>query len=60
LLDGLYRQRLVHYGSNPQAAAKLLDVGASPSDPTLDRSRVAAMADVCLAIFNLSETITRK
>ena len=29
-------------------------------DETLDASEVAAMADVVLAIFNLSETVTRK
>ncbi len=60
LLVGLYRQRLADYRSNPEAIEKLLDVGASPADRTLDRLRVAALADVCLAIFNLSETITRK
>jgi hypothetical protein len=60
LLSGLYRQRLAHYTSDPPAAEKLLRVGASPTDPELDRTQVAAMADVCLAISNLSETITRK
>ncbi len=45
---------------DPQAAKKLLGVGASPPDPQLNPVHVAAMADVCLAIFNLSETITRK
>ena len=60
LLGGLYRQRLSHYQSNPKAAEKLLGVGASPADPKLDRAQLAAMADVCLTILNLSETITRK
>ncbi|MEO2017111.1 MAG: PSD1 and planctomycete cytochrome C domain-containing protein [Fuerstiella sp.] len=60
LLDGLYRQRLAHYQSNPPAAEKLLSVGKSPTDAQLDRAQIAALADVCLAIFNLSETITRK
>ncbi len=60
LLDGLFRQRLVHYQSNPKAVEKLLDVGESPTDTQLDRWKIAAMADVCLVIFNLSETITRK
>jgi hypothetical protein len=56
----LYRQRLAHYQSDPNAADTLLRVGESPADPQLDESQLAAMADVCLAILNLSETITRK
>ena len=60
LLEGLYRQRLAHYDSIPEAIDKLLAVGASPVNSQLDRAEVAAMADVCLTIFNLSETITRK
>jgi hypothetical protein len=59
-LHTLARERLAHYQANPKAAEKLLAVGASPIDPKLDRSKIAALADVCLAIFNLSETITRK
>jgi hypothetical protein len=56
----LARARLAHYNANPEAADKLLAVGESPVDPALDRARLAAMTDVCLAILNLSETITRK
>lgn len=60
LLGTLYRQRLARYELDPTAAKKLLAVGESPVDAKLDAAQVAAMADVCLAIFNLSETITRK
>jgi hypothetical protein len=60
LLHALYRQRLMYYTANPEAVEKLLRIGASPTDLNLDHSQVAAMADVCLVIFNLSETITRK
>jgi len=60
LLAGLFRDRLAHYQSHPADADKLLAVGESPVDPTCDRARLAALADVCLAIFNLSETVTRK
>jgi hypothetical protein len=59
-LSGLYRQRLAHYASDRRAAEKLLRVGESPADPQLDPAQLAALADVCLAILNLSETITRK
>ena len=60
LLHGLARSRLAHYKANPEAAEKLLVVGESPVDANLDRAHLAAMTDVCLAIFNLSETVTRK
>ncbi|MFT5106760.1 MAG: hypothetical protein ACI8XO_001419 [Verrucomicrobiales bacterium] len=60
LLSNLARQRLAHYQENPDAAGKLLGVGESPSDPKFDRARLAAITDICLAIFNLSETVTRK
>ena len=60
LLKGLYRSRLARYRSDRAAAKALLAVGESPPDPQLDPTQVAAMADVCLAIFNLSETIMRK
>jgi hypothetical protein len=60
LLNNLYRQRMARYRLNPRTAAKLLGVGDSPADSKLNAAQVAAMADVCLAIFNLSEAVTRK
>ncbi len=60
ILSDLHQQRLARYAEDPSAAARLLDVGASLADPNLDRIQVAALADVCHAILNLSETITRK
>jgi hypothetical protein len=60
LLSGLARARLAYYKSKPEAAEKLLGVGESPVDVKLDRAQLAALTDVCLAIFNLSETVTRK
>lgn len=60
LLRKLARQRLAHYKADPAAVDKLLSVGASSVNPKLDRVQLAALADVCLAIFNLSETVTRK
>jgi len=60
LLTQLYQQRLTRYEADPDAAARLLAVGDSPADADLSANQTAAMADVALAIFNLSETITRK
>ncbi len=60
LLDQLQKERLAVYREEPAAATKLLAVGASPADPSLDAAEVAALADVAIAVFNLSESLTRK
>jgi hypothetical protein len=60
ILRRLHESRLTHYHSDPEAAARLLKVGASVPDPNLDALSVAALADTCHAILNLSEAFTRK
>ena len=60
LLGDLHQLRLARYTEDPVAAARLMAVGASLADPKLDVGQVAALADVCHAVLNLSETITRK
>ncbi|MGB0326191.1 MAG: PSD1 and planctomycete cytochrome C domain-containing protein [Akkermansiaceae bacterium] len=60
LLTGLMEERLARYRSDAKAADKVLTVGESPVDSTLDRAELAALSDVCLTILNLSETLTRK
>lgn len=60
LLGELHRARLAYYQSHPKSVERLLSIGDSGTDVELKTAEVAAMADVCLAIFNLSETITRK
>lgn len=60
LLQEVYQDRLAKYQADPAASQKLLAIGASPVDATLDRIRLAAMTDVCHVILNLSETVTRK
>jgi hypothetical protein len=60
LLKELYQERLAQYQADPSAAEKLLAIGTSAIDATLDRMRLAAMTDVCHVILNLSETVTRK
>lgn len=60
ILARLFEERLASYRAEPAAADKMLSVGASPVDPVHDRASLAALADVCLAILNLSETVTRK
>ena len=60
VLRDRHTARLAHYTKNPASAASVLKVGATPADPKLDAAQVAALADVCHTILNLSETITRK
>ena len=60
LLKELHAARLAHYQKTPTAATKMLAVGASPAEDKLAPPRVAALADVCHTILNLSEAITRK
>lgn len=59
ILVRLHDERLSHYQGNPEAADKLLSVGESPIDAEVDRARLAALADTCHVIFNLSEALTR-
>jgi hypothetical protein len=60
ILDDLHKVRLNRYAEDSTAATRLIAVGASLVNPNLDASQVAALADVCHAVLNLSETITRK
>ena len=60
LLGELRDERLKHYHDKPDAADRLLQVGESPIDQELDKAQLAALADVCQVLLNLSETLTRK
>ena len=60
VLRDLLAVRLAHYAKHPDAAAKLFKIGATPAAARHDADQLAALADVCHTILNLSETITRK
>lgn len=60
ILAGVYGDRLAVYRKDAAAVGRLLGIGESAVDGKADRVALAAMTDVCLAIFNLSETVTRK
>lgn len=60
LLQDFFRARSEQYIKDPDAAARLLAVGESPVEAHLNPGQVAALADVCHVLLNLSETITRK
>ena len=53
------RQKAIH-ASNPAAAGQFLKVGESPRDESIPIDRHAALATVCLGIFNLDEAMTRE
>jgi hypothetical protein len=59
LLDGFNRQ-LVHYRHNHDAATALLKIGATPANPKLDPTELAAYTMTCSVILNLDETVTRQ
>ncbi len=48
------------YVSNPDASIKLLAVGESPRDESLNITDHAAMTGLCLMILNLDETLTKE
>ncbi len=60
ILAELHGERLDHHRRHPAATDRLLGIGESPVATGLDRAELAALTDVCHAIFNLSETVTRQ
>jgi hypothetical protein len=59
-LRRMHARQLAIYGSDLDAARQLLAVGESPRDKALDPAGHAALTNVCLAIFNLDEALTRE
>ena len=59
LLAGLERLR-GQYRVDPAAAKKVLAVGDSKRDETLDAVEHAAMTGLCLTILNMDETLTKE
>ncbi|MFM8436160.1 MAG: PSD1 and planctomycete cytochrome C domain-containing protein [Planctomycetia bacterium] len=59
-LTRMYAWQLAIHQADAAAAKQLLSVGESPRDEALDAAEHAALASVCLAIFNLDEALTRE
>ena len=59
LLRDLLEVNRSAYRADPQAALKLLHVGESPRDESLDPGELAAWTMVASTILNLDETVTR-
>jgi len=60
ILHVIYKKQLQLYRHNPQAAEKLLSVGASQRDSSLDSAEHAAWTTVASMILNLDETISKQ
>jgi hypothetical protein len=59
LLMKTLNEWLAHYKGDPEGAAKVLAVGQSPRDASLDTSELAAYTTVARLLLNLSEFITK-
>jgi hypothetical protein len=59
LLRSSYTENLQLFGADKSAAHKLLQVGDSPYNTSLNISKLAAMTSVARLLFNLNETITK-
>ena len=59
LLD-VYRHSRQHYGANSEAALKLISIGESSRDESLDPVEHAATTIVASMLLNLDETLTRE
>jgi hypothetical protein len=60
ILADLARTEVAEYRKQPDDAAKLLAVGESKTDSTMDRIELAAWTMVASAIMNLDEAITKE
>jgi hypothetical protein len=53
-------RQLAFYRADSDAARAVVSVGESPRDESLDPATHAALANVCLGLFNLDEALTRE
>jgi hypothetical protein len=60
VLLAIHADALARFRNDPDAAKKLLGVGESPRDTTLDEAELAAWTTVASTILNLDETITKR
>ena len=59
ILETLYAAERAEYARDTAAAKKLLSVGDSPHDESLDPRELAAWTMVANLILNLDETVTK-
>jgi hypothetical protein len=59
LQRALDKQRAI-YQADPKAAEQVVALGDAPKNPSLNVTEHAALTNVCLALFNLDEALTRE
>jgi len=59
ILQRLFEQQLAAYKTSKESAEKLLKVGESPRNETLDSAELAAWTMIANTLLNLDETVTR-
>ncbi len=60
ILQRSFQRNKIAYELDPDSALSLLAVGDSPRDKPLDPAEHAALASVCLSLFNLDEALTKE
>jgi hypothetical protein len=60
ILDAVLHRALSEYDQNREAAAKMVSIGESPRDETLDVATHAAWTAVANVLLNLDETLTKE
>ena len=59
ILNRVYEQQTARFDASPDAAAKLLSIGESPRDESLDQAELAAWTMVASTLLNLDEAVTK-
>ena len=59
ILSGIYEAQLAHYQAQPDAADKLMKVGAYQAETSAGAPEIAAWTTVASMILNLDETLTK-
>lgn len=60
LLVDLFNKQLDHFTRSPEQALQWVSVGDVPRDPSLDATRIAAMASVANMMFNYDGCVTKR
>ena len=59
-LGKMLHNQMTHFAGDSTAAKKATSAGSAPRDEKLDATRWAAWTQVCLAVYNLDEALTRE
>ena len=60
ILREMYDSSRTIFQSDPAAATTFLSIGETPNDPAIDPIEHAALASVCLSLFNTDEALSKE